>query len=61
MAAPEPSAPVAPKSVTEARLRADFEAPRGWLWAIAKEITRVEGFGAWQLASTQDMRADRIK
>ena len=59
MATPTPNAPVAPSSVAAARRLADFNAPFGWLAAITKEIRRVEGFGAWELATMAQMRADR--
>ena len=59
MAAPEPLAPVAPASVAAARRDPDFDAEFGWFTAIAKEISRVEGFDAWELASARQVRADR--
>ena len=59
MATPDRLAPVAPASVSAARRDPDFGAEFGWFTAIAKEISRVEGFDAWELASARQVRADR--
>ena len=59
MAAPAPVGPIAPPSVAAARRLPDFNALNGWRAAITKEIRRVEGFGAWELVSAQQVRADR--
>ena len=61
LAAPVVGAPVAPTSVAAARRLPDFDAPHGWRQAIHKEITRVEGFRAWELASAGDVRAARAR
>ena len=61
MAAPVAGAPPAPASVTAARRLPDFDAPNGWRQAINKEITRVEGFKAWGLASAGEVRAARAR
>ena len=60
-AVPGPGDPVAPPSVAAARARPDFLAPLGWFAAIAKEINRVEGFDAWEVAPAREIRADREK
>jgi hypothetical protein len=39
----------------------DFAAPNGWQASITKEVTRVEGFGAWRVVPASQVRADRAQ
>ena len=48
-----------PTSVTDAEGRNDYGGEHGWRASITKEIKRVEGFGAWQLVSADELRAAR--
>ena len=47
--------PGIPLSVTDAMKRPDYLGPHGWQQSLAKEIARVQGFGAWELASSRDL------
>ena len=52
---------VAPKSVREAMLRDDFDAPFGWKFALDKEVERVQSHKAWRLVPIRHMRDARRK
>ena len=51
--------PGIPLSVTDAMKRSDYLGPHGWEQSLAKEIARVQGFGAWELASSRQMPGER--
>ena len=47
---------IPPVSVTAARKLPDYAKPHGWKASIKKEVTRVEGFGAWELVPHREYR-----
>jgi hypothetical protein len=47
---------IPPVSVTAARRLPDYAKPHGWKAAMQKEVTRVEGFGAWEIVPFREYR-----